>query len=601
MKSCSTTRRSVFASGSFGAQRVLLLLFIGCALFSGCESSKITNERVVKQNGKASVEANVNSDISFEFTDKTRESGVAFTYANGEECGHFSILESLGGGVGIFDFDLDRNEDLFLPGGGTFDESPSPAGLCPGLYRNAGGWRFAGVGSLAGVSESPHYSHGACIADYDNDGFPDVLVTGFGQLKLWKNNGDGTFIETAHLSNVVDLKWSSSAAWGDVNDDGAVDLYVAHYVNWSFDNHPFCQGPGPDLREVCPPRQYDGVSDLLYISNGDGTFHDGTSDWGLSPNGKGLAVLIADLDLDSDLDIYVTNDTVENFLYENMGDRYEDVSLMSGSSVSEKGVPEGSMGVDMLDYNRDGAPDLWVVNYENESAALYENLGHLRYRHVSQRTGVTGAGAGLFVGWGTCCFDCDMNGFDDIFVSNGHVIRYPVNSPVEQLPLLLANINGERFENVAAKAGSYMTSVHKGRGAAMGDLDNDGAIDLVVSNNNQPVSLLRNTTKQAGQWLAVELSGRKASRDPVGAIVTLDSGDFRQVKQWRSGGSYASTNSRKIFFGIPVGLRPDRIEIRWPSGTVQVVDSPVPNHVLHVVESEIVDSSQGLPQHHFVQ
>lgn len=293
---------------------------------------------------------------------------------------------------------------------------------------------------------------------------------------------------------------------------------------------------------------------------------------------------MADLDLDGDLDIYVTNDTVENFLYENHGDRLEDVSLISGSSVSEKGVAEGSMGVGVLDYNQDGVPDLWVVNYENESTALYENLGQLRFRHVSQRAGVTGAGAGLFVGWGTCCFDIDLNGFDDIFVSNGHVIRYPVNAPVEQLPVLLENLSGVRFRNVASEAGSYMTEVHKGRGAAISDLDNDGAVDLIVSNNNQPVRVLRNMTKRKGQWLALELSGTVSSRDAVGAIVTLVSGEFRQVRQWRGGGSYASTNSRRMFFGIPADRPPDRLEVRWPSGNVQVIERPQVDQVLTLTE-----------------
>lgn len=559
---------------------ILILLFL-----SGCSSQQEKEVATTKGNAKKN-EPNVGetaiSRSEFDFQDFTQESGVEFIYSNGEDTAHFSILESLGGGVGVLDFDLDQNDDLYLPGGGKFDERPYPVGVPAGLFRNLGELRFSDASVKSHVSQSSRYSHGASVADCDNDGFPDILVTGFGGVQLWKNLGDGTFSDATGSAALNDSQWSSSAAWGDLNRDGTLDLYIAHYVNWSFENHPFCQGPQPGLREICPPRQYEGLTDSLYISNGDGTFRDCSAEWGLLQEGKGLGVIMADLDLDGDLDIYVTNDTVENFLYENQGDHLDDVSLISGSSVSEQGVPEGSMGVGVFDYNRDGMPDVWVVNYENESASLYENLGKLSFRHVSERAGV--AGAGLYVGWGTCCFDIDLNGYDDIFVSNGHVIRYPVNAPVEQLPVLLENLSGARFRNVAATAGSYMAEVHKGRGAAISDLDNDGAVDLIVSNNNQPVRLLRNRTKRKGQWLEIELSGTQSSRDAVGAIVTLVSGNVRQVKQFLGGGSYGSTNSRRIFFGIPADTELDSVEVRWPSGNVQLIERPELNQVLRLTE-----------------
>jgi len=560
----------------YGRSLLLISFFV-----TGCRSEQETSAPAMKET-TLSAEKDSGTERVFDFEDCTPKSGVSFVYKNGEESGHFAILESLGGGVGILDFDLDHNDDLFFPGGGKFDERPYPIGVSAGLFRNLGDMRFSDASLNSSLRESSKYSHGASVADCDNDGFPDILVTGFGGLQLWKNLGDGTFTEAAISAGLCDSLWSSSAAWGDLNRDGALDLYIAHYANWSFENHPVCQGPQPGLREICPPRQYDGLRDSLYISNGDGTFRDGSTEWGLAEGGKGLGVIMADLDLDGDLDIYVTNDTVENFLYENQGDHLDDVSLISGSSVSEQGVAEGSMGVGVFDYNLDGSPDVWVVNYENESASLYENIGKLSFRHVSDRAGVTGAG--LFVGWGTCCFDIDLNGFDDIFVSNGHVIRYPINAPVEQLPILLENLSGVRFRNVATAAGSYMTEVHKGRGAAISDLDNDGAVDLIVSNNNQPVRLLRNRTKRKGRWLEIELSGTTSSRDAVGAIVTLVSGHVRQVKQVVGGGSYASTNSRRIFFGIPADTALESVEVRWPSGNVQFIERPEVDQILRLIE-----------------
>jgi enediyne biosynthesis protein E4 len=590
-----TQRQSAVGSGtgiqSRFARSALCLLCLGGVLSVGCRPSVDDPARDTRSTGAAQEAgagvSNAKSDSkdgTFRFLDRTPQSGIEFTYRNGEEAGHFAILESLGGGVGILDFDRDGLEDVFVPGGGDFNEEPQPVGLPGGLFRNLGDWRFSDVAASAGVDRVGYYSHGAAVADFDNDGFPDILVTGYGGLQLWHNHGDGTFSEIAVPAGLTDRLWSSSAGWGDLDGDGTLDLYVVHYVDWSFENHPYCPGPEPGLREVCPPREYEPLPDTLYLSNGDGTFRNATQEWGLSVEGKGLGVILADLDLDGDLDIYVANDTVENFLYENVGGRLNDVSLLSGSSLSERGVPDGSMGVDLFDYNRDGLPDIWVVNYERESAALYENLGRLMFRHTSQPVGITAVG-GLYVGWGTCCFDINRNGHEDIFISNGHVIRYPKNAPLLQRPLLLENLQGVRFRNVAPMAGEYMTSSHMGRGAAISDLNNSGAVDLIVSHTNEPVRVLSNETPPEGGWLAVDLIGTISPRDAVGAIVTLIArGGERQVRQWRGGGSYASTNSRRLYFGLGEAREIEKIEIRWPSGVRQDIDAPAPNQLLQVIE-----------------
>lgn len=507
------------------------------------------------------------------FRDVTAESGVDFTYRNGEEAGHAAILESLGGGCAVLDYDRDGLDDLCFAGGGHYPAEREIAGYPSGLFRNRGAWSFVPVTAAAHAGTAKYYSHGILSADYDSDGFPDWVVTGYGGLQLLHNQGDGTFVERSIAAGLTDPLWSSSAAWGDVNGDGALDLYVAHYVNWSFDNHPLCEGPQPGQREVCPPRAFTGLPDTLYFSNGDGTFRDVSESNGLRRDGKGLGVVLVDLDADGDLDIYVTNDTVGNHLYRNDGTgMLEDVSLISGSSLSDRGLPDGSMGVDVFDYNRDGLPDLWVVNYENESAALYRNEGELLFRHVSVPAGVTAVGS-MYVGWGTSCFDFDRDGDEDIYVSNGHVIRYPVNAPLRQLPLLFENLDGERFRSVKGGVGDYFDQQHMGRGAVVGDFDRDGDLDIVNSHMNEPATLLANETPPEGNWVALNLVGTLSPRDPIGAEIRLKSPAGDQVRYWKGGGSYASTCTREVTFGLGANEGPVTVEIRWPHGERQTISN----------------------------
>lgn len=523
---------------------------------------------------------------AFHFTDRTASTGVNFIYRNGEESGHVSILESLGGGVAIFDFDLDSQDDLYFTGGGEFVGEGQVRGLAGGLYRNLGDWHFSEVASPALLNQPRQYSHGASAADFDNDGISDLLVTGYGGLQLWRNQGDGTFSEVTAVAGLNDKLWSSSAAWGDLNGDGSLDLYVAHYVDWSFDNHPYCEGPRPALRESCPPRMFSPLPDTLYLGNGDGTFRDESDTSGLRNDGKGLGVLLCDLDLDGDLDVYVANDTVENHLYENVGQgTLKDVSLLSGASLSDRGVPDGSMGIDVFDYNLDGLPDLWVSNYESENCALYQNTKRLLFRHVSQATGIT-AVSGMYVSWGTCCFDIDRDGDEDVFVANGHVIRYPKNAPLLQSSLLFENLGGRRLRNIAAESGEYTSTPHMARGAATGDFDGDGDLDLAVSHINAPAAILENKSESSGRWLAVSLIGTISPRDAIGAIVWLKTSEGRQMRLWKGGGSYASTSTRHLFFGLGSTAEVLEIEIRWPSGVQQVIAIPPVNHVLRVIERQ---------------
>ena len=533
-------------------------------------------------------------DTVASFRDRAARSGVSFTYRNGQEAGYFSIVESLGGGVGLLDWDRDGDLDLFLPAGGRFGDDETIGGRPAGLFLNRGDWSFLDASVQTGTAgETARYSHGAAVGDFDSDGFPDVLVTGFGGVVLWRNLGDGTFENVTVVSGLTDTLWSSSAAWGDLDGDGHLDLYVAHYVNWSFKNNPYCPSKETGKQDICPPRQFRPLPDTLFLSNGDGSFRDASEKSGLvqkGATGKGLGVMMCDIDSDGDLDVYVCNDTVPNFLYRNDGrGQLEEVAMQSGAAVSETGVPEGSMGVDLGDYNLDGRLDLWVTNYERESIALYRNDGRGMFRHVSHIAGLTTVG-GLFVGWGTSFFDFDLDGDEDVFVSNGHVIRHPSEAPVRQLPLLFENTQGRRFANVAPGAGGYLAKPHMGRGVARGDLDGDGDIDLVICHTNEPVSVLENLTDRRGRhWLGVRLIGTspEGSRDAAGAIVTLRvAGMPNQTRQVKSGTSYASSNGPRLTFGLGDSTKVELIRIRWPGGGVQDV-GPIDGDQVLVIRQEV--------------
>lgn len=545
----------------------VLLIAIGCSK----SSTPLT------PGGGAEASKSASSPTSFiRFEDVTATSRVNFTYRNGEESGEVAILESLGGGVGLFDFDGDGDLDLCLPGGGHYTDKTANGkrdvlGWPHAIYRNDGDFQFTDVTENTGASASPYYSHGAAAADYDNDGFCDLLITGYGGVLLLHNQGDGTLEERAKPAGMTDSLWSSSAAWGDFNKDGTLDIYIAHYVNWSFDNHPFCPGPKSGTRESCPPRDFKGLPDVLYFSNGDGTFRDVSSESGLQPEGKGLGVMAADFDLDGDVDVYVGNDTVANFLFRNDGaGKFEEIGLISGTALSQTGAPDGSMGVDVGDFNLDGLPDLWVANFERESIALYRNDGNCLFRHVSQGTGVTAVGA-LYVGWGTAFCDFDNDGDEDTFVSNGHVIRYPENAPIRQTPLLFENLQGQRLGNIAPTVGSYFAEPHQGRGSAAGDLDRDGDLDLVISCLNEPVALLSNTTHTNQHWISLRLIGRQSPRLPIGTFVKLKTSRGEQMRQVKGGTSYGSTVDSRLHFGLGTEASAGSIAIQWPSGETQIL------------------------------
>jgi hypothetical protein len=518
------------------------------------------------------------------FRDVTAESGIDFTYRNGEEADHYAILESLGGGIALIDYDRDGLLDVFVTGGGYFDgpDKKEIKGHPCKLFKNLGGFRFKDVTAEVGLDRLADgapwfYTHGCAVADYDNDGWPDLLVTGWGRLALLHNVSDGKggrrFEDVTRTAGLTDDLWSTSAAFADLDGDGYPDLYVCHYVNWSFANHPECPGYGGDARrDVCPPKQFKALPHRLYHNNGDGTFRDVTREAGLRPDGKGLGVLVVDVNDDRKPDVYVANDTTDNFLYLNRSRpgrlRFDEVGMPSGVAVSETGVADGSMGVAAADYDGSGRASLWVTNFENELHALYRNVGTDVFLFSTQVSGIAAIGR-MSVGFGTAFLDMDLDGREDLVVTNGHVIRH---SPrLRQKPVLLRNEGGGRFRDVTSQGGPYFRQGHVGRGLVVGDLDNDGKPDLIVSHLNAPIALLRNEEPSGHHWLGVVLVGRD-NRDVVGARLVLEAGGQRQTRFAQGGGSYLSSGDRRHLFGLGTATKIDRLTVVWPSGRIQQWD-----------------------------
>lgn len=537
----------------------------------------------------AAVPSHDSRSSTIKVTDVTATTGVEFTYKNDSQKLNRAIVESVGGGQGMFDFDRDGLLDLLHVGGGLYrgPGNKDMGGYPSVLFRNRGNWKFENISQPAGGFAGDRFKHGCTAADYDNDGFQDVLICGYGGVQLWRNMGDGTFEEGHAAAFLTDKLWSTCGAFGDFNQDGFLDLYVAHYVDWSFQNDPTCTESGTvsKNRETCPPKMFKGLPDTLYMSNGDGTFRDVSSVAGLHPDGKGLAVLTGDFDLDGDQDLYVCNDTTENFLYLNDGTgKFEEDAALRGCATDNKGVPNGSMGIDLADYNHDGLPDIWVANYERESFAMYVNDGRGFFRHVSEPLGITAIG-GVFVGFGTVFVDLNRDGYEDVLVNNGHVQFHPQETPVHQLPLLLLNQKGNFFDRMQLGDGSYFDTPHLGRGLATGDLDNDGDYDFGFTNNNEPSALVRNDSTDGNSWLRVRLVGRASNRDAIGARLVLETEADKLLRFVKSGASYVSHCDDRPLFAFPKGTKLRSLAIHWPSGKIQMVTNLSAGDELTIVEN----------------
>jgi len=529
------------------------------------------------------------------FIDRTADTGIDFSYRNGQEAGHVAIMESLGGGASLIDYDGDGLLDIFVTGGGYYDgpDKKEVKGHPCKLYKNLGNWKFKDVTAEVGLDKFDwFYTHGCAVADYDNDGWPDLLVTGWGRVALFHNEPDGKggrhFADVTKKAGLNDALWSTSAAWADLDGDGFPDLYICHYVDWSFKKHPPCHYKADKTPDVCPPKTFDALPHVLYHNNGDGTFTDVSKEAGiLEPHalkeGKALGIVIADFNGDGLPDIYLADDEMDNLLYLNRGNmKFQEMGVLSGSAEDDNGQKNGSMGVDCADYDGSGRMSLFVTNYQNEVHGLYRNVASTpswpwefpsaQFVYASRRAGIAAIGLN-YVGFGTGFIDYDLDGAEDLFITNGHVIRHPI-PPAEllQRPVLLHNLRkpGDkpfevRFDDISAEAGPFFQTKHMGRGAAFGDLDNDGHTDIVISNVNEPVVLLQNNLRNGNHWLGIELVG-KPYRDAVGAKLVLEVGDQKLMRMVKGGGSYLSASDRRVLFGLGKSDKVGCLTVIWPSG-----------------------------------
>lgn len=497
------------------------------------------------------------------FEDVTPRTGIESTYQNGREAERFFILESLGGGVAMIDFDLDGDLDLAFSGGGGFtkDDPVVISGRASLFYRNDGEWQFADRTAATRLVETPNYSHGFTVVDYDSDGWPDLFLSCYGNSRLYRNQGDGTFAEAIPPESFPANGWGTSAGWGDIDRDGHPDLYLGHYLDWDPSKEQVCKD-ALGRRDVCGPAKYPGAVGKFFHNEGDGTFTDWSQRVGLVPGVKGLGVAVCDFDDDGWLDFYAANDETPNQLYLGQpGGKFVESGKEAGVAFNEFGVEEGSMGLGVDDFDGDGRPDIWVTNFENEDNALYRNLGGGQFKHASVKAGVSGQSR-MMVGFGTLMLDFDGDTWPDLFVCNGNAVYSMGQAPYEQKPQLFRNLVGARFENVSRQGGSYFRSEHVGRGVAAGDLDLDGALDVIVTHQGQPATILKNR-RPASNWVKVRLRALLGASEAIGSTVTLRTGDRAVVRQLTQGVGYLSQSDLEICFPLPAGTASADVEVRW--------------------------------------
>jgi enediyne biosynthesis protein E4 len=521
------------------------------------------------------------------FTDVAQSAGVTFKHTYSPEKRY--IVESMSGGVALFDFDNDGLLDLFLVNSLTVDMLKSNKRAKCALYRNNGGGTFADVTDKAGVGDLG-WGMGVATGDYDNDGFEDLYVTCFGPDHLLRNTGKGTFVDVTSSAGVSDPRWTTGAAFVDYDHDGRLDLFVTNYVGFDVNNLPVfgegstCQYKGVPVQ--CGPRGLPGAGDSLFRNNGDGTFTDVSKKAGVADTigYYGLDVVASDFDGDGRVDLFVANDSTPNYLYHNNGDgTFAEIAFVAGTAVNGNGAEQGCMGVTIGDYDHDGLLDVFVTNFEDEYNSLYRNAGRNTFDDVSYKAEVAAVSL-PYVGWGTKFFDYDNDGWVDLLVVNGHA--YPQRDRYRQRMLLHKNDRDGTFSEIAAQLGGVLTEDRVSRGTAFGDIDNDGDVDVVVNDLDGAPQVLRNDGGNANNSVLIRTIGTKSNRSGIGARVRVVSGDLTQTDEVRSGGSYLSQNDTRLHFGLERRTKVDAIEIRWPSGAVdKVVDVPA-NKIVTIKEGK---------------
>ena len=524
---------------------------------------------------------------AFRFADVTASSGIRFVHRSGDDR-HKYYPTAFGSGVALLDYDGDGRLDVYLC---TTRNLPITARDESGgnrLYRNLGGMRFEDVSEKAGVLFRG-FTHGATVGDVNNDGHPDLFLTNLGPNVLYLNNGDGTFRDASASSGLMGLPWSLGATFLDYDADGKLDLYVTTYAIWDIADDLFCGDKARDLRVFCSPFQLTSTHHALYRGRGDGMFEDTTERAGVArTDGRGLGVVAADVNGDGRTDLYVANDGCPNFLFLNRGDgTFEDISEASGAATDEAGNVQGSMGVAAQDVDGDGLPELFVTNFRGQYNTLYHNHDGRSFEDKSAVAGIVKDSRPL-VGWGCSLEDFDSDGLPDMFVVNGEIDD---NLPLfgqaisyELPPLFYRNLGDGRFGRIT-DSGPFFSGKHAGRGAAFGDLDNDGDLDAVVSRMNTTPIVLRNDTPQ-GHWIRFALRGTRSNRSALGATVVVHAGGRRFWRAVKGGESYLSSNDTRLHVGLGTIDRVDEVEVRWPDGKTSTVESPAIGRTHELVEPE---------------
>jgi hypothetical protein len=514
------------------------------------------------------------------FEEVSRKTGINFRHEP-SPTPKKHLPETMGGGVGLIDIDNDGDIDIFFTNGARISEASGPPDKTDPkywnrLYRNDGGWKFTDVterSRVAGIQTG--YGMGVAVGDYDNDGFADLYLTAYNGNALYRNQGDGTFADVTAKAGVAASGWSTSAGFLDFDNDGKLDLFVCRYIDWTFDSDIYCGEKQPGYRAYCHPDNYKGQTNILFRNNGDGTFRDVSQTAGIGgESGKGLGVAFADYDGDGWTDVYVANDSMMSFLFRNRGDgTFEEIALKAGAGFNDDGKPFAGMGVDFADYDNDMLPDVVVTALSQEMYALFRNLGDGYFQYATRQSGV-GHATLPYSGWSTKFVDYDNDGWKDLFVAQGHVLDTihltAPNLQYLQPPLLLRNHKGSFTRIPPDAAGSAFQAARPGRGAAFGDLDNDGFVDVVISNIGQSPSILRNAGDKRNHWLGLRLEGSKANRDAIGARIKVSTPSGRpQMYEVQTAVGYLSASDRRVIVGLGADTVASNVEIRWPGGRVQ--------------------------------
>ena len=529
------------------------------------------------------------------FTDITARAGVHFIHMASHTPRKY-LIETMGSGVALFDYDNDGRLDIFLVNGAPLGD-PTPKGTIPRktgpkywnrLFHQKSDGTFEDVTEIAGL-QGAGYGMGVAVGDYDNDGYEDLYVTAYGANQLYHNNGDGTFTDVTAQAGVAGGGWSTSAAWVDLDNDGLLDLVVLRYLQWDFDDI-WCGEHKEGFRAYCHPDTFKPSSMLVYHNDGHGRFTEVSQKLGLAVPGKSLGIAISDYDCDGRIDLFVANDSMPEFLFHNKGDgTFEEAGLSSQTAVDEDGRTFAGMGVDFQDFNNDGLPDLVVDDLADQMYAVYQNAGDGTFSYVTKTSGM-GRISMLHSGWGLRLIDYDNDGWKDLLVVQGHDLdTIEVTNPQLHYrePMLLARNTGRGFVDVSAASGGVFHQSWLGRGLAAGDLDNDGRIDAVVSTNDGPAYVIRNETSTANHWLKLKLVGHKSNRDAIGAVVKVTTANGAQYATVTTAGSYLSSSDKRVHFGLGAERVVQSVEIRWPSGIRQTIRDVAGDRIVQVDEPSL--------------